>query len=352
MPRYHAESQRAAGPARRSPTCPNGAVTPLASKPASRHEVPHRASGPTPAAQTASRDIHAARSASAAPASRRSTGSRAAGRQTRAPLRSRSMPVHGVTHLVASWWTDNDQWITAAIALAVTFALVLVVDRALARNAQTVATRLAGGTLTPEIDTRLRFLRRVVEVTIVLIGVGIALAQFASLSRLIAPFLASGAIFAAIVGFASRTTLGNAVAGLLLAVTQPLRIGDQVTFEGETGMVEDVRLTYTYLRTTAGARIVIPNERLAAGILRNDTVLEPTVGTEVALWLAPEADALRAIDVLHGALPEARATVAEVAVDGTRRALAGEPVAPSTKAQREADLRAHAYGALRAAGLR
>jgi len=262
------------------------------------------------------------------------------------------MPVHGGTQLIASWWSDNDQWITAAIALLVTFALVFVVDRALARRAEAVAARLAGGTLTPEIDTRLRFLRRVIEVTIVLIGVGIALAQFASLRSLVAPFLASGAIFAAIVGFASRTTLGNAVAGLLLAVTQPLRIGDQVTFEGNTGTVEDVRLTYTYLRTTAGTRIVIPNERLAGGVLHNDTVLEPTVGTEVSLWLAPEADALRALDVLHGALPEAKATLAEVATEGTRLALAGEPGVPSTKAAREAELRTRAYGALHAAGLR
>ena len=179
------------------------------------------------------------------------------------------MPVHGATHLLGSWWSDNDQWITAAV-----------------------------------------------------------------------------------IGFASRTTLANAIAGLLLAITQPLRIGDQVVFEGETGTVEDVRLTYTYLRTGAGSRIVIPNERLATGILRNDTVLEPTVGTEVSLWLGREADAVRALDVLRDALPEASTTVAEVTVDGTRLALAGEPADPATRGAREADLRARAFGALRAAGLR
>ena len=143
-----------------------------------------------------------------------------------------------------------------------------------------------------------------------------------------------------------------AVAGLLLAITQPLRIGDQVTFEGETGTVEDVRLTYTFLRTGAGARIVIPNERLASGILRNETVLEPTVGTEISLWLAPQADAVRALDVLRTALPDATTTLAEVGTEGTRLALAGEPVEPATKVAREAELRERAFGALRAAGLR
>jgi len=262
------------------------------------------------------------------------------------------MPIHGAMRLFASWWSDNDQWITAAIALAVTLGAVFALDRALSRRAAAVAARLAGGALTPEADTRLRFLRRVAEVTIVLIGVAIALSQFSSLEKLVAPFLASSAIVAAVVGFASRTTLANAVAGLLLAVTQPLRIGDQVTFEGETGIVEDVRLTYTYLRTGAGARIVIPNERLAAGVLRNDTVLEPTVGTEISLWLAPHADALRALDVLRTALPEATSTLAEVATEGTRLALAGEQVEPATRGAREAELRERALGALRAAGLR
>src|SRR2546423_9948106 len=157
----------------------------------------------------------------------------------------------------------------------------------------------------------MRSRRRLVEVTIVAIGVFIALSQFASLHKLVAPFLTSTAIAAAVIGFASRTTLANAIAGLLLAITQPLRIGDLVTFEGETGTVDDVRLTYTFLRTGAGSRIVIPNERLATGILRNDTVLEPTVGTEVSLWLGTEADAVRPPDAPGHTSPHASTTRAQ-----------------------------------------
>src|SRR5439155_22365337 len=232
--------------------------------------------------------------------------------------------------------------------------LVLIVDhRTLNKTLLKRAARLTGGRqLSPVLDTRLRFVRRSVDAVIIVIGLSAALSQFAALDKLAGTILASGAIAAAIVGFAARQTLANAVAGLLLAITQPLRIGDVVTFEGETGIVEDVRLTYTYLRTGAGARIVIPNERLAAGVLRNDTVLEPTVGTEISLWLAPHADALRALDVLRTALPEATSTLAEVATEGTRLALAGEQVEPATRGAREAELRERALGALRAAGLR
>jgi len=164
--------------------------------------------------------------------------------------------------------------------------------------------------------------------------------------------LASSAILAAAVGFASRSTLANGVAGILLAVTQPLRVGDQVTVEGESGTVEDIRLTYTYLRDPSGSRIVVPNERLASNILRNDTVLAASVGTEVSLWLAADRDALQAIDVLDEALPDAEPSLAEVAVEGTRVSVLGESGPHDTRAERENDLRARAYAALHRAGLR
>ena len=91
----------------------------------------------------------------------------------------------------------------------------------------------------------------------------------------------------------------------MLAITQPLRIGDLVTFEDQTGTVEDVRLTYTWLRMGNEARLVIPNERLAAGILRNDSIRSATVALEVTVWLAPDADETRRSSVLE-ALEDAR----------------------------------------------
>src|SRR6185312_5716483 len=59
-----------------------------------------------------------------------------------------------------------------------------------------------------------------------------------------------------VVGFSSQPTLGNFVAGLLIAITQPVRLGDRVTYAGETGIIEDIGLTYTFIRTSDGARLV------------------------------------------------------------------------------------------------
>ena len=67
--------------------------------------------------------------------------------------------------------------------------------------------------------------------TIIVIGVSIALSQFTGLSRIAGSVLASGALAAAVIGFAARQTLANLVAGIMLALAQPLRVGDWVTFE-------------------------------------------------------------------------------------------------------------------------
>jgi small-conductance mechanosensitive channel len=175
----------------------------------------------------------------------------------------------------------------------------------------------------------------------------VALSQFTALDRVAGTVLASSAIAAAVLGFAARTTLANAVAGLLLAVTQPLRIGDSVTFEGETGVVEDVALTYTWLRTGADARVIIPNERLAGGILRNDSIISSTVAVEASVWV--KESPAEAVDRLRAALPGHAIRVAECTADATRILLIGDPVAPADRARAEAELREAALRAATAA---
>jgi small conductance mechanosensitive channel len=241
--------------------------------------------------------------------------------------------------------------ITAVITLLVAFAFAYAVDRVLKGRAGRLAIAVAGGELSPVVDTRLRFLRRVAGAIIILVGVALAVAQFTALDRLASTVLASSAIAAAVIGFAARQVLANAIAGLVIAITQPLRIGDLVTFEEQTGTVEDISLTYTWLRMGSDARLIIPNERLAAGVLRNDSIRSTTVALEVSLWLAPDADEAQAIEVLE-ALEDARsARIADVTETGVCVLVSGPPVATADRIEREAGLRADALRALREAGI-
>jgi small-conductance mechanosensitive channel len=117
--------------------------------------------------------------------------------------------------------------------------------------------------------TRLRFLRRLAILVVFLVLVAIALSQFTELKRLATAILASTAVLAAIVGFAAQHTLANMVAGVQLAVSQPIRIGDRVSFEEVEGRVLDITLSYTYVDPGDGTAVVIPNQLLVEGIVHN-----------------------------------------------------------------------------------
>jgi small-conductance mechanosensitive channel len=281
--------------------------------------------------------------------------------RTARPLTSPVMTPHGASALAVlglatpsqaadSFWEANNRWITAIISVLVALVLAYLIDRVLARRGRQVASAVMRGEISAEADTRLRFIRRLLYAVIILLGIAVALAQFDGVNRLAASLLASGAIAAAILGFAARQTLANFVAGVMLAVTQPLRVGDWVCVEDQYGVVEDIRLTYTFLRTLGNQRIVIPNEKLASGLLRNDTMAGPTVGWDVQVWLPPTADAGHAVRALVDETGR-NVHVAETTPDGVRLTVTGEPCPPPERGAREAELRLQCLTRLRAEGL-
>ena len=239
---------------------------------------------------------------------------------------------------------------TAVVSILLAVIVATVLDRSFARRGHAFAQAVTRGHVTPVLDTRLRFVRRLIYASILLIGVAVALSQFKGVDEVAASLLASGVVAAAIIGFAARQTLANVVAGIMLAITQPLRVGDWVTFEEQYGVVEDVRLNFTVLRTPGDVRVVIPNERLAAGILRNDTLGSDRIALDVSVWLAPGADTARALAVLAEATGS-DAAVAEITADGIRIEIAGDPVPPPERAPRQAELRALCLARLRSEGL-
>jgi small-conductance mechanosensitive channel len=117
--------------------------------------------------------------------------------------------------------------------------------------------------------TRLRFLRRVLVLVILLVLAALALAQFTELNRLATGILASTAVVAAIIGLAAQHTLGNLVAGVQIAISQPIKIGDRITFEQIEGRVTDVTLSYTFVDGGDESTYVIPNLVLLEGIVQN-----------------------------------------------------------------------------------
>ena len=180
----------------------------------------------------------------------------------------------------------SDFWQRALIAgtvIAVTLVIAKVVDW-----------RISHRDLGPGSATRYRVLRQTLVCTIVFVGVLSALLVIPPVRALAGGILASSAVIGLVIGFASQRTIGNVVAGILIAITQPLRLGDRVTVEGTEGIVEEVGLTYTWIRTRDNDRLVVPNEKLASESIRNSTIRSAETLAEVQVQVPASAD-LRAV---------------------------------------------------------
>jgi small-conductance mechanosensitive channel len=234
----------------------------------------------------------------------------------------------------------TSEWIDAAIAVVVAIVIAKVVDHLIARRAKHVGELVTRSELSPAAETRLRLIRRLLFVVIVLIGVSIAVVSaFPEAKSIATAILASSAVLGLVIGFAARQTLANGIAGILLAITQPIRLGDLVTFEEESGVVEDMKLTYTYIRLDDGRRLIVPNERLAQSSVINHTILDPRVQVEVSVWLPADADLDKAIELITNEDEDIRATVVEVDKEGVRLTATTWASGPAERGRTAAELR-------------
>jgi small conductance mechanosensitive channel len=228
------------------------------------------------------------------------------------------------------------------VVLAAVIVLTAIVARLIDR-------RIARHDLSSVAMTRYRVLRRSITAAVMVVGILSALLIIPEVRAVAGGLLASSAVIGIIVGFASQRTLGNFVAGLLIAFTQPLRLGDDVTIEDARGIVEEIGLIYTFVRTEDGDRLVIPNEKLASDTIRNATIRSREKVAEITVQLPLSSDLGALMDRLR------QATDGEVFVEDlgdkatvvVRTHVSGE--APVEQRQGELRLRAHA--ALRAEGV-
>jgi small-conductance mechanosensitive channel len=229
--------------------------------------------------------------------------------------------------------------VVAGVVMIATVVLARMIDRRIARR-----------DLPPEAITRYRALRRSITTTIMFVGLLSALLVIPQVRAVAGGLLASSAVIGIVIGFASQRTLGNFVAGLLIAFNQPLRLGDNVVIENTEGTVEEIGLIYTFVRTENGDRLVIPNEKLASDTIRNSTIRSREKVAEITLQvplgqdLGAVVDRLRTIagdgEVFVSDLSDNPTVVVQVAADDR-----------SSAERLERELRLRAYEALRAEGV-
>src|SRR3989440_1298729 len=108
------------------------------------------------------------------------------------------------------------------------------------------------------IYTQVSVIRKIIITAVVIIATGSVLMLFDPVRQFGTSILASAGIAGIVLGFAAQKTLGNVLAGIQIALTQPLLIDDIVVVEGEFGQIEEITLTYVTVRTWDLRRLVLP----------------------------------------------------------------------------------------------
>ncbi len=108
------------------------------------------------------------------------------------------------------------------------------------------------------VRTQTQVLRRIFVVVVALLTLGIMLMTFPAIRTLGASLLASAGLAGLVLGMAMRPTLASIVAGVQIALTEPIRIDDVVIVEGEWGWIEEIRTTYVVIRIWDLRRLVVP----------------------------------------------------------------------------------------------
>jgi small-conductance mechanosensitive channel len=227
--------------------------------------------------------------------------------------------------------------IIAAVVIAVVSVVAKLVDWRIGRR-----------NLPPEAITRYRVLRRSIFTAIVTVGVFSALLVIPQVRAIAGGVLASSAVVGLVIGFASQRTIGNFVAGLLIAFTQPLRLGDEVTVQGTQGVVEEIGLTYTWIRTRDNDRLVVPNEKIASDTILNSTIRSSETLAEAVVQVPASGDVRGLVESLRSGGDDVLVTdLSDKATITVRRRVSGEDVAERTAS----DLRLELLDRLKDAGV-
>jgi small-conductance mechanosensitive channel len=233
-------------------------------------------------------------------------------------------------------------WARLAIVCGVILAAAIV--------AKLVDRRMARRELAPGAVTRYRVLRRSIMGAIIFVGVLTALLLIPQVRAVAGGLLASSAILGLVLGLAAQRTLSNFVAGVMIGMSQPIRIGDRIAVNEGEGIVEEIGLVYTRIRQDDRTRLVIPNDRLAADTIKNSTIASRETLAEVTVPVPRDKDLRAVIDLLREATTptDVLVTALDAEATVTLRAWASD----EHEARRlESDLRLRSHERLLEAGI-
>ena len=182
------------------------------------------------------------------------------------PLNMTAVPIETVYNLIYTL-------IKISVAIVVTVTVAQLINRALAAYF-----KFATGKLKVD-ETTYSVVRRIITVTIYLIGITVVISLIPGLPDLVLGMAVSAGIAAIVIAFAAQRALSNVFSGISIAIFRPFRVGDVVEIGNEYGTIEDITLRHTVIKTWQNKRQIIPNSRIS-----EETIINWTIGDLTVLW--------------------------------------------------------------------
>jgi small-conductance mechanosensitive channel len=134
-----------------------------------------------------------------------------------------------------------------------------------------------------KVRTQIVLFRRMTIAILVVVAIATAVMTIPSARSVGASFLVSAGVLSVVVGLAAQTTLGNLLAGLQIALTDPIRIDDVVVVNNEWGRIDEITLTYVVVRAWDNRRLILPISWFTTNVFQNWTRHEARVIGSIVL---------------------------------------------------------------------
>ena len=151
-----------------------------------------------------------------------------------------------------------------------------------------------------QVHTQIQVLRRVTAVVVTVVAVSLVMLSFSEVRTAGAGLLASAGLVGVVAGIAAKPAATNVVAGLQIAVSQPIRVDDVVVVEGHWGRIEQIALTYVVVRVWDMRRLVVPISYFIETPFENWT----RTSADILGWVHLEVDYTAPVEILRRQLRE------------------------------------------------
>lgn len=238
---------------------------------------------------------------------------------------------------LAHLWDSVARFVVPALLGWVAFSLVRAFAVAMDSRAELSTDELAARSR----RTRIAILSRSLGFVIVFVTVALMLLGIPGVRNVGVTLMASAGLAGLAVGAAAQPALKSLIAGIQMALTEPIRIGDLVVIEGESGRVEDIRMTYVVVRTADDRRLIVPTVKFLETTFQNWTRVAGGITGSVVLPIVagqPIAPIRAAFEDLLKARPEwdrrtGELQVSEVKIDAVELKLVMSAADPTRMAR-------------------